>query len=82
MNELRTIISWYDLDALRQASLQTRDLCLDPINRFQRILTGAHDDDTAHRLAFTVQLRNSAADLGANLNSRDLAEENRCSALP
>ncbi len=71
-----------DLDALRERGLQLLEPVLHAGDDVQRVLAVSHDDDPAHGVAEAVEIRDAAADLGPDLDPRDVAQEHRRTAGP
>ncbi|MDR8993814.1 hypothetical protein FEP57_05930 [Burkholderia multivorans] len=76
-DELRAVVSRDDFDAGRQRALQVGELRLHRVNGLQRIFSRAHHDDAAGDFALTVQLRDAATHLGADLDACDVAQQHR-----
>src|SRR5262249_17655166 len=67
-DELRAIVGDDDVRAGRERALRLRQARFDAVDDAERVLTLAHDHDTAHHLALPVQLGNAAALLGAQMD--------------
>ena len=74
LDELRAIVGRDDLDALGEARLDLAEPLLDGLDHRQRVLAVAHDHDAAGRLALAVELREAAADVGADAHLRDVPD--------
>ena len=61
--------------------LQAVELRFDGVDRFERVLAGAHDDDAAGDFALAVELGDSAAHFRTNLHARDIAKPHRHALL-
>jgi hypothetical protein len=78
-DELRPVVGGDDLDTLGQTRLDLAEPLLDRVDHRQRVLAVAHDHDAAGRLAFAVELREAAADVRADADSRHvLGRESGC----
>ena len=77
LDEARAVVHRSDLDAPGQARLQRRELGLHRGDGLECVLARAHDDHAADRLAFAVELADAAPHVGAELDSRDVAEATR-----
>src|SRR6266705_2723229 len=77
LDEAGPVVGGHNLDAGRQARFERRDLRLDRVDRFQRVLAPPHHDDAARDLALAVELRDAAAHFRPDLQARDVAEAHR-----
>ena len=74
IDQFRAIIRGYQLNPGGETCLEHLDLGLDSIDRRQRILPGAHDDDAARDFAFAVEFGDPAAHLRPQLHARHIAQ--------
>ena len=76
-DEARSVVHRHDFHTLGKAGLQRLELVFDSSNGFQRVLAGAHDNDAAHSLAFTIQFTNAASHFWPELNTCHVAQTHR-----
>ena len=77
LDEVRAVVRRDDLHARGQARLELLDLRLHRVDGLERILARTHHDHAARDFAFAVQLRDAAAHLRADLDSRHVPQANR-----
>ena len=63
LDKVGPIVGGYNFNAVRKTALQFGQALFDGIDRLQRILAPAHDDDGANYFALTIKIRNAAAHL-------------------
>ena len=78
VNQQRPVIGGHDLHARWQARLERLDLGFDRLDRCTSVLARAHDDDATRHFAFAVQLGNAATHFRADLNCRDIPQQDGC----
>ena len=77
LDEARPVVGRNDLDAGRQTRFERRELGLYRVDRLQRVLARAHDDDATGDLTLAVQLGNAAAHLRPHLDTGHVAQAHR-----
>ena len=81
LDELRAVVGDVDLHALGQAVLELGEPLLDPVDHLEGVLAEAQQHDAGDDLALAVHVDEAATHLGAQLDARDLAQQDRCVAL-
>src|SRR5205085_3278428 len=76
-DQFRAVVDWFYRDPFREARQQFGDARLHVADRGQCIGAVAFDDDPADRLAGPVELADTAALIGAKLDPRDIAHQDR-----
>ncbi len=77
LDQRRAVIRSDYLDALRQAALEFGQPLLDPLDRRERVLAPAHDDDAADDFALAVQIGDSATHLWPGADFGDVRQRQR-----
>ncbi len=73
-DQVGAVVHNHEFDALGQTGGKLRETVLDPVDDFDRVLSPAHHDNTADRLALTVQIRCAAAHGGAESHFGHVAQ--------
>ncbi len=79
-DQARAVVSGHELHTGRHRRLDVAQLGFHAVDHAQRILAEPHHDDAAHHLAFAVELRDAAPDVGTEAHLRDVAHVNRRAA--
>src|SRR4249920_3145574 len=76
-NEIRPIVSGYDLDAFGERALQLRELRFHPSDDVERVFSVARDDDAADGRSFAVEIRPAAVHVvGTYAGRSNVLDEN------
>src|SRR5262249_542805 len=57
------------------------DLLLHAVNHVKRILSGTHDNDSAHRISFTIEVCDASANVGAEAHFADVFDAYGCAGF-
>src|SRR6185437_9038745 len=81
IDQLRAVIDGNDLDRLRQTGRDVLEALLDALDDVECIHADALKHDAAGDLSIAVELGDAAPFVGAELDARDVAEQDGCAAV-
>src|SRR5437588_4455278 len=80
-DETGAIITRHDFDSRWERGSDVPQLALHSFNDVQCVLSLAHHDNAADRLAFPVPLRSPFADIRPKIHKPEIPDKHRCSVL-
>ena len=81
MNEIGAVVHGLDAHAFRQTARDLGDALLDAADDVERVLAVARHGDAGHHFALAIELGDTAALVGTELDAGDLADSHRRAAV-
>ena len=81
VNQAGAVVPGDNLNACGKRGFDFRELGLDAVDDSERVHAVAHDDDAADGFSITLPVGRALADVGAECDSGDVADRDRCAVF-